>query len=66
MLSDYLLHQLEKRLSGLQRLLRPGFPALYVLVNAAGSLIDRVEQRHLIEADRLPANLLLKARRPLT
>ena len=66
MLSGYFLHQAEKRLSGPARLLRVGFPLCYWGVNTVGSILDAVERRYLQEADRLPANLLLRATRPST
>jgi SAM-dependent methyltransferase len=64
MLSGYLLHQVEKRLSGPAKLLRGVFPLCYVLVNAVGSVLDLVERRYLVDADQLPANLMLTATRP--
>jgi len=64
MLSGYLLHQFEKRLSGPAKLIRGVFPLCYMLVNAVGSLLDLVERRYLANADQLPPNLLLKATKP--
>lgn len=63
-LTGYLLHQFEKRLSGPAKLLRPAFPVAYVFVNLVGSSLDVLERRYLGSADRLPANILLKATRP--
>jgi len=65
MLSGYLLRQLEKRLPRPARFLRVVFPVCYLGVNAVGSILDLVECRYLQHADRLPANLLLRATRPL-
>lgn len=64
-LSGYLLHQVEKRLTGVARPLRVVFPLLYVLVSWVGSLLDRVERRYFAD-DALPTNLLLKATKPST
>jgi SAM-dependent methyltransferase len=44
--------------------LRPLFPAFYLLVNGAGSLLDRAERRYDRSSATLPMNLLLTARRP--
>jgi hypothetical protein len=63
-LSAYLLHQVEKRLSGPASLLRGVFTLCYLLVNAVGSFQDLVERRYLANVGQLPTNLLLKARRP--
>jgi SAM-dependent methyltransferase len=64
MLSGYLLHQLERRLSGRVGPLRAVFPLCYLGVNAVGSMLDLLERRYLRHAELLPANLLLKATRP--
>jgi SAM-dependent methyltransferase len=63
-LSGYLLHHVERRLTGAARPLRAVFPLLYVLVNGIGSALDHVERRYLATADRLPTNLLLTATKP--
>ncbi len=63
-LSGYILRQIEKRLSGPTRLLRGAFPLSYLLINAVGSMLDSVERRLLPDAETLPTNLLLKAKRP--
>ena len=60
-LSAYYVHQIEKRLP---RRLGPAFTALYVALNAVGDAADGFERRYLRRADRLPANLLVRARRP--
>jgi SAM-dependent methyltransferase len=44
--------------------LRPAFTGYYLLVNAAGLLIERAEQRYVRSSATLPMNLLLTARRP--
>jgi SAM-dependent methyltransferase len=64
MLSGYLLHQVEKRLSGPAQPLKVVFPLCYLGVNAVGSMLDLIERRYLRHAEVLPANLLLKATRP--
>jgi SAM-dependent methyltransferase len=43
---------------------RPVFTGFYLLVNALGLLLDRIEQRHDHSPATLPMNLLLTARRP--
>jgi SAM-dependent methyltransferase len=63
-LTGHLLRQVEKRLTGPGRPFRTLFPLCYWSVNAFGSLVDLVERRYLRDADRLPANLLIKATRP--
>lgn len=45
-------------------LVRPLFPASYLLVNGIGVLLDRLERRHPRNRFALPMNLLLTARRP--
>jgi SAM-dependent methyltransferase len=64
MLGGYLLRQVEKRLPARAELLRVAFPLCYWGVNAVGSMLDLVEHRYLEHADRLPANLLVRATRP--
>lgn len=48
----------------LRRLTRPVFSALYLAINAAGLLLDRVERRYARSTLTLPMNLLVTARRP--
>ena len=60
-LSNYWLHQVEKRLP---RRADPVFAALYAVLNAAGAAADRFERRFLASAAALPANLLVRATRP--
>ena len=60
-LTGYLLHRLERRTP---RPARRIFDALYVALNAAGAAADRLESRYLRSDARLPANLLVRARRP--
>ena len=60
-LSNYWLHQVEKRLP--QRA-DSAFAALYAVLNAAGAAADRFERRFLASAATLPANLLVRATRP--
>ena len=59
-LSAYFVHQVEKRLPGFA----PAFAAVYAALNAAGEAADAFERRFLASADGLPANLLVKAKRP--
>lgn len=44
---------------------RPAFTAFYLLVNAAGFLLDLAERRLVRSSATLPMNLLLAARRPV-
>jgi SAM-dependent methyltransferase len=44
---------------------RPAFTAFYLLVNAAGFLLDLAERRFVRSSATLPMNLLLTARRPV-
>ena len=60
-LSNYFLHQIEKRLP---HWLRPLFSLLYLGLNTTGELADMFERRYLESASKLPANLLLRATRP--
>ena len=60
-LSAYLLHRVER---GAPQPLRRAFRGLYVVLNTAAEAADRVETRRLAPAARLPANLLVRARRP--
>jgi SAM-dependent methyltransferase len=47
------------------RVVEPAFAAAYLLLNGAGALLDRAENRYLRERpQRLPMNLLLTARCP--
>jgi SAM-dependent methyltransferase len=49
------------------RVLRPAFVVAYLCLNGGGALLDRAEERFLRERPyRLPMNLLLTARRPVT
>jgi SAM-dependent methyltransferase len=48
----------------LRRLLQPVFAAFYLMVNAAGLILDRGERRYARSSRTLPMNLLLTARRP--
>jgi SAM-dependent methyltransferase len=57
-LAGYLGHELEKRSSSR---LRPGFAALYALMNLIGEVGDRAERRLLASSDALPTNLLVHA-----
>jgi SAM-dependent methyltransferase len=43
---------------------RPVFTGFYLVVNALGFLLDRVERRYVRSSATLPMNLLLTARRP--
>ena len=49
----------------LRLVVRPAFTGFYLLVNAAGFLLDRAERRYVRGSATLPMNLLLTARRPL-
>jgi SAM-dependent methyltransferase len=60
-LASYWLHLVEKRLP---RRADPAFAGLYAALNAAGVAADRLERRFLASAATLPANLLVRARRP--
>jgi SAM-dependent methyltransferase len=60
-LAAYFLHQVERRVP---RRIGPAFAAAYVALNAAGEAADAFERRFLASADSLPANLLVRARRP--
>lgn len=60
-LAGCFVHQVEKRLPSR---LAPAFAAAYVTLNAAGEAADAFERRFLASADALPANLLVRARRP--
>ena len=60
-LSAYLIHRVER---GAPRPVRRAFRALYVVLNLAAEAADRVEMRRLAPNARLPANLLVRARRP--
>jgi SAM-dependent methyltransferase len=60
-LSAYLLHRVER---GAPRPVRRAFRALYLVLNVAAEAADRVETRRLLPGRRLPANLLVRARRP--
>jgi SAM-dependent methyltransferase len=53
----------ERRL--LRLAVRPLFTGFYLLVNAAGLLLDLAEQRYGRSSATLPMNLLLTARRPV-
>ena len=59
-LAGYLLHRFERRAP---RPARPVFDALYVALNLAAEAADRLERRYLWADARLPANLLVRARR---
>ena len=61
-LSADFVHQIEKRAP---RRLAPAFAALYLALNAAGEAADAFERRFLASADALPANLLVRATRPV-
>jgi SAM-dependent methyltransferase len=60
-LSCFLLHRVEKRAP---RAARRAFDALYVVLNVTGEVADRLETRYLRSGARLPANLLVRAKRP--
>ena len=60
-LSAYFVHQVEKRVP---RRASPAFAAVYFALNTAGEAADAFERRFLASADALPANLLVRARRP--
>ena len=62
-LSNYLGHQVEKRLPRGAGWL---FALLYGLANVVGEAVDAFERRFLASAPALPANLLLRATRPST
>jgi SAM-dependent methyltransferase len=67
MLSGRMLALVQQRVAGRFGLglpLRPLFALGYLLINAAGALLDRLEPRFRRGSDTLPMNLLLTARRP--
>jgi SAM-dependent methyltransferase len=60
-LSGSFVHQVEKRVPSRFAV---AFASLYVALNAAGEVADAFERRFLASADALPANLLVRAKRP--
>jgi SAM-dependent methyltransferase len=64
-LSGRIAYGVEEHLPPVARaLLRPLFVGLYLLVNAIGGALDRVERSRTPGANVLPMNLMLTARRP--
>jgi SAM-dependent methyltransferase len=60
-LRAHFVHQIEKRVPAR---LAPAFAAAYAALNVLGEAADAFERRFLASADALPANLLVRARRP--
>jgi SAM-dependent methyltransferase len=55
---------LDRARRRLPRPIRTAFPALYVVLNALGALLDGLERRETAGSTTLPMNLLVTARRP--